>query len=390
MSYSARELESLRSSYLDELLDDVLPFWFPTVLDQEHGGYLVCRSREGQLLDDDKPVWQQGRFSWLLSTLFNTVDERQEWLDGAAFGIQFINQYCFDKDGDGRMFFQTTRDGKPLRKRRYYFSECFASLAFASYSKAAQCDKSQRMALELFEQCVDYYQHPEKLPPKTTNVRPTRSIGPAMILLNVAQQIRENLDSAEVDQWIDRFITDIKTHFVKPDIQCVMEQVGPDGEIIDHFDQRTLNPGHAIECAWFIMHEGHYKNDKELINLGVTMLDWMWERGWDKEHGGILYFTDVYNKPVQEYWHDMKFWWPNIETEIACLLAYKLTCDSKYADRHKTIHQYNRKTFKDPEHGEWFGYVHKDGRISSTIKGNLWKGPFHLPRMLWYCSQLLG
>ena len=30
-----------------------------------------------------------------------------------------------------------------------------------------------------------------------------------------------------------------------------------------------------------------------------------------------------------------------------------------------------------------------DGSVSTTLKGNIWKGLFHLPRMQWYCWQLL-
>ena len=41
------------------------------------------------------------------------------------------------------------------------------------------------------------------------------------------------------------------------------------------------------------------------------------------------------------------------------------------------------------EHGEWLGYLHRDGRLSSRAKGTIYKGPFHLPRMLWYCWQWL-
>ena len=120
------------------------------------------------------------------------------------------------------------------------------------------------------------------------------------------------------------------------------------------------------------------------------MLDWMWARGWDQEFGGFLYFTDVHGKPVQEYWHDMKFWWPHNEAEIATLLAFHLTGDAKYAERHRQVRAYGLRTFHDPEFGEWFGYVHRDGRISSPLKGNLWKSPFHLPRMQLYCWNLLN
>jgi N-acylglucosamine 2-epimerase len=168
-----------------------------------------------------------------------------------------------------------------------------------------------------------------------------------------------------------------------------METVGRDGSIIDHADGRTLNPGHAIEGAWFIMHEGMLRGDARLVETGCRMLDWMWARGWDAEHGGLFYFRDLHGKPVQEYWHDMKFWWPHNETIIATLLAHVLTGDRKHEDRHRRTHEWAYSRFPDPAHGEWFGYLHRDGSLSSTLKGSLWKGPFHLPRMQLYCWKLI-
>ncbi|MEM7386388.1 MAG: AGE family epimerase/isomerase, partial [Verrucomicrobiota bacterium] len=377
------------ADYREALLNDTLPFWLPRGIDEEYGGYLLCRDRDGTLVDDDKAVWHQGRFAWLLATLYNTLEPREEWLQASLSGLEFLRKYGYDREGDGRMFFHLSRDGRPLRKRRYFFSECFASLAFSAYARGAGNDRAATEACDLFLQCVDYYEHPEKLPAKTTGVRPAKAIGVPMILLNVAQQLRENLAWDPADRWIDRFIEEIEADFVKTDLQCVMEQVAPDGSIIDHFDGRTLNPGHAIECAWFILHEARHRKDDSLTGLGCRMLDWMWARGWDKEYGGLLYFTDVSGKPVQEYWHDMKFWWPHNEAEIASLLAFLLTGESDYARKHEEVRTYSLKTFHDPEYGEWFGYVHRDGRVSSTLKGNLWKGPFHMPRMQWYCWQLL-
>ena len=53
------------------------------------------------------------------------------------------------------------------------------------------------------------------------------------------------------------------------------------------------------------------------------------------------------------------------------------------------MHDWAHQHFRDEEHGEWYGYLHRDGRISVPLKGNLWKGPFHLPRMQFFCWQLL-
>ena len=121
----------------------------------------------------------------------------------------------------------------------------------------------------------------------------------------------------------------------------------------------------------------------------MQILDWMLDWGWDQEYGGILYYRDVKNLPVQEYWQDMKFWWPHNEAIIATLLAYQITGKEKYARWHQMIHEWAYNHFPDQEHGEWYGYLHRDGRISVPLKGNLWKDPFHLPRMQLNCWKIL-
>ena len=388
MNIDKNYLQQQSDFYKNQLLNDTIPFWFPKSIDEEYGGFLLMRDRDGGLLDDDKAVWIQGRATWLLATLYNTVEKRQEWLDGAKKGVDFLLNHCFDTDG--QMFFQVTREGKPIRKRRYFFSETFAVIAFAAYAKASGDEDMANKARDLFGKCVAYSTGELKLAPKFLDGRPSKGIGVPMIMMNTAQQLRETIGDPRCDEWIEKWIKEIETYFVKDDIRCVMEQVAPDGSIIDHIDGRTLNPGHAIEGAWFILHEARYRNnDKHLIEMGCKILDYMWERGWDKEHGGILYFRDVYNKPVQEYWQDMKFWWPQNEAIIATLLAYTITGNEKYKEWHQQIHDYAYTHFHDKEFGEWFGYLHRDGTVAQPTKGNLFKGPFHLPRQEWYCWQLL-
>jgi N-acylglucosamine 2-epimerase len=119
------------------------------------------------------------------------------------------------------------------------------------------------------------------------------------------------------------------------------------------------------------------------------MLDYMWKRGWDEEYSGITYLKDVYDKPVQEYWHDMKFWWPQCEAIIATLLAYQLTGNEKYAGWHRMIHEYAHKTFT--MRNTVSGLVTFTGMVEyhRPSKGVIIKGPFHLPRMQWYCWKML-
>lgn len=380
-------LANLGEFYRDKLLDDCVPFWFPRCVDQTHGGFLHCVDADGTCMDTDKSVWATGRMSWMLLTLYNTVEKNPLWLQWAESGLAFLDKHGFDSDG--RMFFHLARDGAPIRKRRYAYSESFASIAFAAHASATGSKASSKKARDLFEFFTRWNFTPGLMPPKFTSQRPAIGMGPRMITIVTAQELRSHLgDDPDLNRWIDRCLDDIEKFFMKPEIECVMEMVSPDGAIIDHFDGRTLNPGHAIEGAWFVLHEGKHRNDKKLIEMGLKMLDWMWKRGWDEKHGGLFYFRDVFNKPVQEYWHEMKFWWPHDEALIATLLAWQLSGDSKYLTWHEQVRNWAFAHFQDPAHGEWFGYLNRDGSISSTLKGNLWKSFFHHPRCLWYCWQL--
>jgi len=379
----------LLSVYRGGLLNDTVPFWIPRAVDRECGGFLTCLDRDGTVLQTDKPVWVQGRLTWLLATLYDTIDARPEWLDYAAHGMDFLTRHCFDKDG--RMFFSVTREGRPLRQRRYVFSETFATIAFAAYGRAARDASMSRRALDVFKLTLRYHREPGRLEPKVNPAtRSMKGLAMPMILMATAQELRKTVPDPLCDQVITESIEEIERDFVKPDLECVLETVGPAGEVYDTFEGRTVCPGHAIEAGWFILHEARHRgNDPRLIALGTRIIDWSLAFGWDERYGGLVYFRDARGLPSAEYAHDMKLWWPHNEAIIATLLAYALTGDPRYARWHARVHEWAYDHFPDPVHGEWFGYLHRDGSVSTRLKGNMWKGPFHLPRMQWYCTQLI-
>jgi len=379
---TSERIDHLCHVYEQGLLADSIPFWLKHGLDREFGGIMTSLDRDGAVLDTDKGVWQQGRFAWMLGYLYNTVERRPEWLAAAESTLRFIEAHCFD--ADGRMFFHVTRDGRPIRKRRYAFSEAFAAMAFGEHARATGSEASRVMAERL---CRAFAGHVPS-PPKYADTRPMKSMAAPMIRIVVAQRLRDSIGLARADSNIDQAIAEIRRDFMKPEIGCCMENVGPAGELLDGFDGRILNPGHAIEGAWFMMYEGRIRNNRDYVRAGCDILDWMWERGWDRTYGGMLYFRDVDGKPVAEYWQDMKFWWPQNETLIATLLAYQLTGDGKYAKMHTLIHDYAYGLFPDPEYGDWFGYFHRDGRLSTPLKGNLFKGCFHMPRQALECWKI--
>jgi len=384
-----QRINQLKAQYRAALLDDIVPFWYKHGLDREYGGYLHFLDRDGSVYGTDKQMWTQCRGGiYLYAKLYNLFERRPEWLDAARQGYEFVMRHGFD--GDGRMFYSLTRDGRPLRKRRYVFAESFCVIACAEYFKATGDEAALQKAKEVYRLMLRYYRTPGLLPPKVIpETRITKSHAMPMVLIGTTQELRTVDSDPLYKEVVDDALYQIFNHFMRPDEQTLLETVGPNGERLDSPEGRCVNPGHAIESAWFIMHEGMYRKDQSIINPALDILDWSLRRGWDTQYGGILYFVDVEGRPPEQLEHDMKLWWPHAEALYATLLAHHLTGEQKWLDWFERVHAYTFGHFPDPEYGEWFGYLHRDGSVSLPLKGNMFKGPFHISRMLWLSLALL-
>jgi N-acylglucosamine 2-epimerase len=381
-------IKELAAFHKTALVGDTLPFWQKHSVDHEHGGFFTCLDRDGSVYGTDKPVWLQARAAWMYATLYREVEPRPEWLALARHGCEFLAQHGFDERG--KMYFLVARDGRPLRMRRYIYSEMFGAIAFAALAKIAADEPARQRAIGLFDALARYLNTPGTIEPKVDpQTRPMKALAPLMCLLNVAETMLLIDEPAKYERLIDESIDEIFRDFVKEDDGCVLELVGPNGERIDEPDGRCMNPGHAVEAAWFMMEIARRRGDDSLVRRATRILDWSFERGWDRRYGGLLYFVDVAGKPATQLEHDLKLWWPHCETLYAALLAYHLLGDKKYADMYEQVHGWTFAHFPDPEHGEWFGYLHRDGSLALSLKGGLWKGLFHIPRTQLYCWKLL-
>lgn len=380
-------------NYKEDLTHNILPFWLKYGLDKKNGGIYTCIARDGQLFDTTKSVWFQGRFAFICSFAYNNIEKNEEWLDAAKSTLDFIEKHCFDTDG--RMFFEVTADGTPLRKRRYVFSESFAAIAMSEYALATGDQEYAHKALDLFKRMRHFLNTPGLLEPKYLPTFQAQSHSITMIMVNVASSIKKVIYDPELDAQIKESIYALKHYFMHPEFKALLETVGPKGEFIDTMNGRTINPGHCIETSWFLFDVAcNMNNDQDLTDMALTILNWSWEWGWDKQYGGIINFKDCKNYPPQDYSQDMKFWWPQTEAIIANLYAYKLTKDEKYLIRHKQASAWAYAHFPDNEFGEWYGYLHRDGTVAQPAKGNLFKGPFHIPRMMikgyTLCQEILA
>ena len=382
------DFKKLAAQYKSELLDRVMPFWMEKSIDKEFGGYFTCLERDGEVFDTDKFIWLQGREVWMLATLYNKVEKRQEWLDAAIQGAEFMKKYAHD--GNLNWYFAIDREGHPLVEPYNIFSYTFAVIAFGQLSIATGNREYAEIAKKTFDIVLSKVDNPKGRWCKASpGARALKSFALPMILCNVALEIEPLLDKDFLDRTIQTCVHEEMDVFYRPELGLIVEHLGKDNQLVDCMDGRQLNPGHAIEAMWFIMDLGKRLGDQSLIEKAKNIALAEAEYGWDKQYGGIFYFMDRLGRPLQQLEWDQKLWWVHIETLITMIKGYELTGDQRCLEWFERVHDYVWSHFMDPEYPEWYGYLNRRGEVLLTLKGGKWKGCFHVPRGLMQVYQTL-
>lgn len=387
-------MEKYRDLFRKDLFEKVLPFWVDHGLDKEHGGIDTCLDLSGKVYSAEKSVWMQGRGGWLFSYVCNMFGIDESYRQMAQSAIAFTKEHCIDP-ADGRLYFVVGADGTPVRKRRYVFSEYFYIMANAEYYGVTHDKKYLEEARKYHKLVVDIWEDPAndpfKITPKFLPTAPAmRGLGNDLVLLLVTRTLRVN-DPEFDDAYrkLERRLLDgILRYQYNERFGTLLESAGPNGEYIgDLSGGRIVNPGHCLECAWYLLREAEELRDMSLVEPVEKIYQGALRYGWDTQYGGLLYFVDVEGYPPQAYEHDMKLWWVHTEAMIAAIKLYRVTRKEQYWNDFVKLTEYAMQHFRDEKYGEWYGYLRRDGNPTEPIcKGNIFKGPFHVPRM--YCEVL--
>lgn len=385
----------LATFYRQELLDNIIPFWHKHAPDRKAGGYHTCLNRDGSVYEHDKLcMWGQGRIAWTFAYLYNELEKRPEWLETAAYGVEFLLKHAYTPNG--RMYYSVTRKGLPLEQPVNIHTELSAVLAFSEYARATGDTELKNQTRQLFETCWQFMNNPVNrdrnngLDPKTLKIR---QHGHPMITLNVLQQLRLSQESSEDRSFTDICINTMLNFHQKTEMRLVLEYVGwRNGAILPGTLGRCVNPGHMLEGGVFLIHEARHRNDQTLLKAGLNWIRWGFEAGWDQEFGGIFNDIDSEGLPMpglNALLADSKLWWQHAEALYALLLAYHVSKDSWFWEAYVKTHNYSFKYFADPLHGEWFALLDRTGRPINHSKGTNRKNSFHIARNFFWAMRLL-
>jgi N-acylglucosamine 2-epimerase len=381
-------LAEYAARYRSDLLESVIPFWMKHSPDRQHGGYFTCLDRDGSIYDTRKYIWLQGRMVWMFSKLYNELDRRPGWLDMAKLGLDFIRRYA--RDEKGRCYFSLTREGNPSFYQRKPYAAVFVMMGLLEYSKATGDDACRQEATDLFWSIREWIDNPALMDrPVFPSGAPQSSLADIMVVASMALELSAVSDDPRYGQ-IMRDCVDAAMKHLDPARGILMETAALDGSDLTRTPEgRLFCPGSSLEVAWFLLHVLRQFPDPQRQEQILQIIESSLDFGWDKEYGGLYYFMDLEGKPLLQLEAPMKLWWPHTEAIYAVLLAHSLSGDSKWLRWHKNLDNYAYQHFADPEYGEWFAYCDRQGNLTHTLKGNNYKGSFHVPRFLLLSIQLL-
>ncbi len=384
------KLTQLRQFLHTHLLESVLPFWLQHAVDED-GGLNTCIQDDGTIINRDKYLWSQWRAVWVFSKLYNQIEKKSEWLDLAKQIAQFSMLHGWDEDFEGWRL-KIAYDGRELQGCESIYVDAFAIYGLTELYKATGREDILSMDRKTADNVLRHMQSSDDLIPQAPYPVPPgiRVHGMPMAFSLVFWELGVLLNEPRYQDAALAMSDDIFEHFVSSDRGLLLERIAVDNSEYPSPLGTTVVPGHVIEDMWFQIHIARETGNKKRIQEACHLMKRHVELGWDDIHGGLLLAVDADGgDEVAWDYHDAKLWWTHTEALYGLLLAFEQTGDIEFLDWYDRIHEYSFAHFPMKEHGEWTQKLNRDGTPLDAVVAFPVKDPFHLPRALIYCLEVL-
>ncbi|MDM5201114.1 AGE family epimerase/isomerase [Fictibacillus enclensis] len=396
----------------------LLPFW-EKAMDHVYGGVYTCFNNKGDtLLSRDKYTWSQGRFLWIESRLYQMMKkglmngDQEFFLQHAEKTYEFLMGNSFLENGN--CTFLLTEDGKKKESvagegyDTSFFADCFVILGLSEYSRATRNQEILTEAINTFNHLLNRLDMGKVRSEPYPVPQGFSSHSFPMILLNVAQELAESAeqlgspDASSLEQQAAGFMTDVMNTFRMKD--GTIQELKTDQETLqDTLLYRHRNPGHGIECMWFVMALAEKRNEAKVMEEACMSILAILDKGWDHEYGGLYRFIDVdggkpqgrrtsteYERLIEETW-DTKLWWPHSEALYATLYAFCYTRNPAFEEWFHRIQEYVLQTFpnENQDVGEWIQIRDRKGMPINKLVALPVKDPYHILRNFLLMIELL-
>ena len=387
---ASRDLHSLERFLREHLFDSVLPFWLKHAIDPA-GPINNCIRDDGTVVNHDRWLWSQWRAVWVFSKLHNLAGRTERWLDIARGIYAFASRHGWDEDTGGWRL-RLGRDGDVRDACDSIYVDAFAIYGLTEFAKATGADEPVALARRTADNALRRLQAPHDRIPHFPYPVPegARVHGIPMIFSLVFWELGKFLNDEHYCEAALRMAEDVFLNFYRADRDVILERIAAGNREFPPPFGTAVVPGHVVEGMWFQIHIARDTGDSARIAEACRLIKRHMELGWDPEFGGIIQAIDVDGRSDTAWpYPDAKIWWPHTEALYALLLAYEHTREPWCLEWYDRVHEYSFSHFPVPAHGEWTQKLTREGEPLSETVALPVKDPFHLPRALIYCLDVL-
>lgn len=382
-------MQDLHAFLERHLRESVMPFWPRHAVDPA-GGINTCIGDDGTVLNRDKWLWSQWRAVWVFSRLYR-MGWGDEWLRLATHVYDFARRHGWD-DVVGGWVLLLDHDGSTKRGCESIYVDGFAIYGLTEYAQASGSDEARTLARITADHVLRRLDAPHDTIPHFPYPVPrgARVHGLPMMFSLVLWELGQYVGSDRYRDAARAMSDEVFGRFYRPNRDLVLERIAADAGEYPAPEGTAVVPGHVIEDMWFQIHIARDTGDAARVAEACRLIRRHLELGWDREHGGILLAVDADGRSEVGWgFADSKLWWPHTETLYALLLAYEHTREAWCLEWYRRVHDYSFAHYPVPEHGEWRQKLDRHGRPFTQTVALPVKDPFHLPRALIYCVDVL-
>nr|WP_294949531.1 AGE family epimerase/isomerase [uncultured Mucilaginibacter sp.] len=408
------------------MVDELLKPWYPAATDTLYGGFLSSFTYDFKPQgNQDKMIVTQARHVWSNARAAELYPAVNYYAKGAAQGFQFLKDVLWDKQYGG-FYTYTDRQGKPKRGSfapKEAYGNSFALYAIAAYYHQSGDTSALSLAIKQFNWLEQhshdplykgYYQHMELdgTPIKRNAATPSRAEtgfkdqNTSIHLLEAFTELYRVWPNKLLKERLQEMLFLIRdkiitprgnlTLFFQPDWTAVNNRDSSEAYILGHRGLDHVSFGHDVETAYLMLEASHLlglKNDTTTKIVAKRMVDHALKNGWDNAIGGFYdegyYFKD---KPGITIIADTKNWWAQAEGLNTLLMFDDMYPNDslQYGEKFYKLWDYVQTYLIDHEHGDWYqGGLDKQPQYKLALKGQIWKGTYHVLRAFINCTNRL-
>jgi mannose/cellobiose epimerase-like protein (N-acyl-D-glucosamine 2-epimerase family) len=383
------------------LFQNLVPFWYPRVLDLEHGGYHLNHGPDGLPLGPArKALVANARTLWFFSRMARAGHQPDRMLEAARHGYDFLVTSFLD-DRHGGFYWHVSEDGSvPLDATKHQYGQAFAIFALAEYALASGTNAPASFAeetCELVERHLrdeargGYWDQLERnWEPGALEPSRTRGGGKYLgsmhhLMEAYTSQVRARPRSIAA-QRLPELLLICASSVVRQRAGALTDAHRPDWSPILDEDNARVSYGHDIETIHLLISacEATGTAPHVLAELYRALLQYSVTYGQDRRKGGFHYMGPLGKRADRRE----KIWWVQAEALLGAIEMYRVTRERQPAETYLTTLEWIESGQVDWKHGEWHAFVPPRGKPYGK-KADAWKGPYHSGRAVIHSLEVL-